>query len=115
MTHKKPIILPLSALWTIAGFSLWAADKPAGSPSIDFNRDIRPILSENCFRCHGPDKNQRKKGLRLDMRDVALEKKAFVPGKPDDSKLVHRIFSTDKDELMPPPDSNKHLTDAQKD
>src|SRR6476469_9327066 len=87
----------------------------AKADALRYNHDIRPILSENCFRCHGPDKNQRKKGLRLDIREQALEKKAFVPGKPDDSKLVHRIFSTDPEEMMPPPESNKKLTSEQKD
>src|SRR6185295_18236923 len=82
--------------------------------TIQFNRDIRPILSENCFRCHGPDKNNRKAKLRLDVREVALEKEAFVPGKPDESELVSRIYNTDLDDLMPPVDSHKKLTEAQK-
>ncbi len=86
----------------------------ANAEPLRFNHDIRPILSDNCFRCHGPDKNQRKKGLRLDIREQAIEKKAFVPGKPEDSKLVTHIFSTDPDEIMPPPESNKKLTAEQK-
>jgi hypothetical protein len=74
----------------------------------EFNRDIRPILSENCFRCHGPDAEMRKAGLRLDLPDPAygvLPKMpghhAIVPGKPDQSELVHRITSTDPDYRMP--------------
>lgn len=86
----------------------------ADAAPLRFNHDIRPILSDNCFRCHGPDKNQRKKGLRLDVREEALAKKAFVPGKPDESKIIEHIFSKDPDEVMPPPDSNKTLTEAQK-
>jgi len=82
--------------------------------TIQFNRDVRPILSENCFACHGHDKNQRKAKLRLDVRDVALERGAIVPGKPEESKLVEHIFSTDPDETMPPPKSNKKLTAEQK-
>jgi hypothetical protein len=86
----------------------------AGDP-VEFNRDIRPILSENCYVCHGPDKTDRKAGLRLDDRKAALAKEAFVPGRPDDSELVSRVFSGDPEEVMPPPESNKVLTQAQKD
>ncbi len=82
--------------------------------AISYNRDIRPILSDNCFYCHGPDANKRKGKLRLDVREDAL-KKAIVEGKPDESELVKRIFQADPDELMPPPDSAKKLTPAQKD
>jgi hypothetical protein len=81
---------------------------------VDYNRDIRPILSENCYACHGPDKSNRKAKLRLDDRDVAIERGAFKPGQPDASELVKRIFSTDKDEMMPPPDAHKTLTATQK-
>src|SRR5438094_9781214 len=87
----------------------------AGTNQIQFNRDIRPILSENCYACHGPDKKQRKAKLRLDVREVAIEREAIVPGKPDESKVVEHIFSTDPDEIMPPPKSRKKLTAAQKD
>src|SRR5262245_49364524 len=86
----------------------------AAAPAITYNRDIRPILSENCFRCHGADKNARKAKLRLDDHDVAIEKEAFVPGKPDQSELVRRIYATSEDDLMPPPESHKKLTAAQK-
>ena len=87
---------------------------PACAEKLQYNRDIRPILSDNCFRCHGPDKAIRKAKLRLDQREVALERKAFVPGKAEESELVKRIFSSDPEEKMPPPDSQKHLTDAEK-
>jgi Protein of unknown function (DUF1553)/Protein of unknown function (DUF1549)/Planctomycete cytochrome C len=86
----------------------------AGDP-VEFNRDIRPILSENCYLCHGPDKNHRKVGLRLDVREAALTKEAFVPGQADESELVTRIFSNDPEEVMPPPESTKILTPTQKD
>jgi hypothetical protein len=87
-----------------------------GAPSgpIEFNRDVRPILSENCFVCHGHDKNNRKAKLRLDVREVAVERGAIVPGKPDESKLVEHIFAADPDDLMPPPRTRKALTPAQK-
>lgn len=81
---------------------------------IEFNRDIRPIITENCFACHGPDKNQRKAKLRLDVREIALEKGAIVPGKPKESKLIEHIFSNDSEEIMPPPKSHKILSDSQK-
>src|SRR6185295_19461448 len=81
---------------------------------IEFNRDIRPILSDNCFLCHGPDKNTRKAKMRLDVREDALAKEAFKPGKADESELVRRVFSKDDDEMMPPPESKKKLSDAQK-
>lgn len=83
-------------------------------PKVQYNRDIRPILSENCFACHGFDKNQRKASLRLDVREEALASRAFVPGQPDKSELVKRIFSNNADELMPPADSHKALTAEQK-
>jgi hypothetical protein len=86
-----------------------------GPQPIQFNRDIHPILSENCFACHGPDKNQRKGKLRLDVREVAMDRGAIVPGKTAESKLVERIFSDDPDERMPPPKAHKTLTGAQKD
>ncbi|MFP6907199.1 MAG: DUF1553 domain-containing protein [Verrucomicrobiota bacterium] len=90
----------------------------AGGAELEFNRDIRPILSENCFQCHGFDKNARKADLRLDLRDSAVSDrkgvKAIVPGRPGQSALVHRILEDDPDELMPPPDSTKSLTQQQK-
>jgi hypothetical protein len=82
---------------------------------IEYNRDIRPILAENCFTCHGPDSASRKAGLRLDQRHAAVKAEAIVPGKPDDSELVQRIFSTVKRERMPPAATKKELTTAQKD
>ena len=87
--------------------------------SINYNRDIRPILSENCFTCHGPDSASRKGGLRLDHFDDAIaprekSKPAIVPGKPDDSELIHRIFAEDVDDRMPPARTKKVLQDSQK-
>lgn len=82
-------------------------------PPVDYNRDVRPILADNCFYCHGQDSNHRKKELRLDQADSAY-KKAIVPGKPDQSPLVQRIFSSDADKLMPPADSHHRLMPEQK-
>ncbi len=100
----------LGPLVWIGGSGLAMAAAP-----IQFNRDIRPILSENCFPCHGPDSAGRKADLRLDQREVAVEMGAIVPGKPEDSELVERIFSTDPKQTMPPPSTHKKLTAAQKD
>jgi hypothetical protein len=86
-----------------------------GQSTPDFNRDIRPILSDKCFACHGPDTTKLKGKLRLDVRDVAIQKGAIVPGKPAESELVRRINAADAAERMPPPQSNKTLTAAEKD
>ena len=90
------------------------ATLPAFGAKLDYNEDVRPILAENCFYCHGPDGNKRKAKLRLDVRAVALEKKAFAPGDAEASDLVKRLFSKDSDEVMPPPDSHRTVTAAQK-
>lgn len=81
---------------------------------VDFNRDIRPILSENCYFCHGPDAAERKAGMRLDIRAAALEAGAFVPGDAEKSELHRRIHESDPDEIMPPPKSKLTLTAEQK-
>lgn len=94
--------------------ALRAAPAPAPAPTISFNRDIRPLLSENCFHCHGPDQARRKAELQLDVREAALEAKAFVPGKADESELVRRIYAADPEDRMPPEDSHRNLTEAQK-
>jgi hypothetical protein len=86
----------------------------AESPALDFNRDIRPILAENCFYCHGQDANKRQAELRLDVQDVAIEAGAIVPKDPRSSELVSRINAKNPKELMPPPKSNRRLTPEQK-
>ena len=89
------------------------------APKIDFIRHIQPILSNNCFKCHGPDAEHRESGLRLDLRDAALGpadsgSAAIVPSNVDESELIVRIYSGDEAVRMPPPDSNKKLTDSEK-
>lgn len=79
-----------------------------------YNRDIRPILSENCFSCHGQDGNKRQADLRLDHRESAIEKGAIVPGNAGASTLLERIHSSDTEIVMPPPDSIRRLSDRQK-
>ncbi len=74
--------LHLSTCSVVAAITLALSSACAAAP-LSFNRDIRPVLSDNCFRCHGPDKSQRKAKLRLDDREDAIKKEAFVPGKPD--------------------------------
>jgi hypothetical protein len=85
---------------------------------LHFNRDIRPILSNKCFRCHGFDEKGRKGDLRLDQREAAIAtrdgKQAIVPGKPQQSELIHRIDTTDTDDIMPPPESKFSLTAAER-
>ncbi len=102
------VLLGLSALG--AG-TAYAADRP----TLEYNRDVRPILAENCFPCHGPDSAARKADLRLDRREVAIEAGAIAPGDPDSSELIARINAESADELMPPPKSTKTLTAPQKD
>ncbi|MBT7981622.1 MAG: hypothetical protein HN584_03570, partial [Akkermansiaceae bacterium] len=77
---------------------------------IEFNRDVRPILADNCWSCHGPDAGNRKAKLRLDMRESAI-KEVIVPGKASQSPLAQRILSEDDDEIMPPTDHRKKLTE----
>jgi hypothetical protein len=81
---------------------------------LEYNRDIRPILAENCFACHGPDSAARQADLRLDKRDLAVEMTAIVPGEPDSSEILNRITSDDPEMVMPPPSTRKSLTDDQK-
>ncbi len=106
------------SLWA---FTLWCLCSPmAGAQStrpIDFNRDVRPILSDACFHCHGPDKAKRKAALHFDTEEGAMADlggyRAVVPGKPNDSELFKRITTSDKTKRMPPPSSALTLSAAQ--
>ncbi len=87
--------------------------------AVSFNRDIRPIMSDTCFRCHGPDKSSRMAGMRLDIREEALKPTKsgvtpIVPGKPEASAIVERVFAASAAKLMPPKYSHKELTGQQK-
>jgi hypothetical protein len=86
----------------------------ADETKISFSREILPILSENCFYCHGPDKENQKADLRLDIREAAIEAFAWDTENPSKSEALIRIFSKDKDEVMPPPESHRSLSDKQK-
>ena len=99
--------------------SVEAADvAKKGATHVDFNRDIRPILSENCYKCHGPDDGARKAKLRFDIRSEALKPAKsgeipIVPGLPEKSQMISRITTSDLDDRMPPTKSGKTLTPAQ--
>ena len=108
-----------TALLRLSAFSAVAAPGLGADAPLSFERDIQPILSENCYHCHGPDAEARKARLRFDQRDSALAPAksgaiAIAPGKPDESELIARIFSDDPDEVMPSPESHRTLTLAQK-
>ena len=111
----------LDALFIALTFMVFEAHTEESSPTtkMEFNRDIRPILSDACFHCHGPDKNTRKASLRLDLPEEAMKKTEsgvfpIVPGQPEKSDLVRRILTDDKDERMPPTKAHKVLSTAQK-
>lgn len=99
--------LRFSQLFSVTIFSAASA---AADEEISFNRDIRPILSDKCFFCHGPDSEERKADLRLDI-EAAAKENVIVPGKPDESELIFRL--TDPDDRMPPEKSGKSLTEAE--
>ncbi|MGL6097606.1 MAG: DUF1549 domain-containing protein, partial [Fimbriiglobus sp.] len=96
------------------GLFAFVSTRSDAADPIEFNRDIRPLLSDNCFACHGPDQSHRKAKLRLDVRADAVEHGAIVPGKPAESSVIERVNSDDPEAVMPPPGSNKKLTAAQK-
>ena len=110
MNRKFRLLLALMLPVTVA-----LATESSVAP-LDFNREIRPILSDKCFACHGPDKKHRKGKLRLDLEESAKDpkKSAIVPGKPKESELIYRITTNDEEELMPPGDSGKSLTAKEK-
>jgi hypothetical protein len=109
-------LLIATIVWLI--HLIWPLHALSGEAA-DFTRDVRPILARHCFKCHGPDDKARKGKLRLDVRDPAIGqgksgRRAIVPGKPDESELIRRIFATDSTEVMPPPATKNPLSEAQK-
>lgn len=105
--------------WVLAGVLLaplaCTVQGTTTATTVDYNRDIRPIFSENCYACHGPDQNKRKAGLRLDVKEEALKKLgsggfAIAPGKSD---VFKRVIAKDPDDIMPPPSTGKHLSKTQ--
>src|SRR5437667_6246911 len=107
------------AFWVSALVPSTGSGQTAGtSERVSFNRDVRPIMSDTCFRCHGPDRNARMAGLRLDIRDEAIKptrsgRTPIVPGDPDKSEIIGRIFASGRT-VMPPTTAHKELTEAQK-
>ncbi|HKQ80415.1 MAG TPA: PSD1 and planctomycete cytochrome C domain-containing protein, partial [Blastocatellia bacterium] len=105
------IVAATAALWNAPRLTIAAAQE------VQFNRDIRPLLSNRCFYCHGPDEKNRKAGLRLDTFEGATKDRggyrAIAPGKPEESELLRRVTSHDPSEMMPPPPAKKPTITAQ--
>src|SRR5688572_14932048 len=117
MGTQRPLAVLMSACLLAAPAS--ASGAAQANTSVKFNRDIRPILAENCYACHGPDNNARKAKLRLDTKEGIFEKTpkrepAVIPGDLTKSELWQRVIATDEDDVMPPPDSHKVLKPEQK-
>ena len=119
MTSLYHLSLTLGLAWSMILFvTHWAgvgqASEPATKPSVDYARDIQPILANHCWSCHGPDESARQADLRLDRREMAIQRSAIIPNRPQDSELVERLHTTDPDRIMPPPETKKPLTDRQR-
>lgn len=100
----------MSGVWLlISGLGSGAASEP-----VEYNRDVRPILTEHCFACHGADGEAREADLRLDQREAAIDSGVITPGDPADSAMIDRLFSEDPDSLMPPAETKKPLSTEQK-
>ena len=112
-----PISAACLGLLALAGAARGEEQAPAAAlaaPRLSYNKDVRPVLVDHCFSCHGADSASRKAGLRLDKRDAAIEFGAMVPGDPDSSTFLDRVYSDDPEEVMPPPASKKPLNAEQK-
>jgi hypothetical protein len=106
------LCVPLMLMFALPAFQAGAISAP--EKSVDFNRDIRPILSDNCFQCHGPDEKNRMAKLRLDTKEGAFGKAGvIVPGDAAASRLIRRITATDVNAVMPPPETGRKLTAQQ--
>lgn len=116
MLRKNNRSYATSALCWLVGLCLLASQIQLGQIALsqDFASQIKPILANHCWSCHGPDEQSRKADLRLDRRDDALSAKSIVPGKASESPLAERIDSTDPDSVMPPPETKKPLTEQQR-
>lgn len=114
--ESKSVPSPFSSVMAVLVVSLcWAGlSGEVWAQKLEYNRDIRPILAENCFACHGADSAARQGDLRLDQREAALEMQAIVPGKPEEGELLARILTDDADVVMPPPETKKSLTAEEK-
>src|SRR5947209_6389308 len=123
MALTRPVVFSASFLAAGLVFAAWAnppvsTGQTQPTDKVQFARDVQPILSANCFTCHGHDQKTRKAGLRLDSaeesrKELKTGSRAVVPGNVKESELVTRVFSTEKD-VMPPPNSNHHLKEKEK-
>ena len=104
----------LATVGVVVLASLVSASARGEDEKLQYNRDIRSILAENCFACHGPDSASRKASLRLDKREDAIESGAIEPGDPDVSEMIARVVADDAEQIMPPPSSKKTLLAEQK-
>lgn len=100
--------------WFAITFAMLSTTVAVAAEPLQFNRDVRPILVDMCFACHGADSAARKADLRLDQRDAAIASKAIIPGDIAQSEMIRRILSSDDDEVMPPASTKKTLTAKQK-
>ncbi len=110
-TRSALVVLPAIGFFLISALQVSAAD------DVDFSRDIRPILVEKCYSCHGPDEAKRETDMRLDSESSVFAERdplMIVRGKPEESELYRRLTTDDEFELMPPPDSRKIVSDGQK-
>src|SRR5713101_1471624 len=110
--------IPLGILVLISSAKPQVKSEAKSAPTVDFNRQILPLLSENCFACHGPDAGQRKAKLRLDTKEGAFAElrsggHAIVPGKSSESKMIEKITAADPKDRMPPAKTGKQLKSEQ--
>ena len=115
--NNSRIFGPLALICSVLSLTL-STKQSLEAKEINFSKDILPLLSNNCFECHGPDQAKRKAGLRLDKAEGAKTKLesgsiGLVPGNISESEIYHRIMSNDPEEVMPPADSGKKLTDEE--
>ena len=119
-SHSKNLRFRVLQSLLLCGFVLTGRMTFSAGPAPTFDKDVRPILSQFCFKCHGPDDGQRQAELRLDSRAgataaAASGQHAITPGKIESSELIRRILSEDPDERMPPPSTKLAMTESQKD
>src|SRR4051794_36031215 len=112
---RRACLSLMAAAPTGVGDPAGAVAGTPGAAAVDFGRDVLPILSDHCFRCHGPDARARKAGLRLDVKAGALrvEGPVIVPGRSLESEVIARVTSREADEVMPPPKAGRPLSPAQ--
>ncbi len=112
-TEKRLYLLLMPRIGLLLAMILSLPALDAAEGKLDFNRDVRPILSDKCFQCHGPDEKSLHGDVRLDDRVSAIRAKAIVPGSPETSEALARILSDDPDEVMPPPKAKKTVSAAE--